>query len=680
MNTRLSIITGMVLVLFLSSCTTATATLPPASPTHETQLEEIPTPSPTDSTPAPETEQIPVSIHTIHMFDVETGWGIGQIEDSSDLILSTNDGGVTWMDVSPPEMQTGASALQADAAFIDMQHAWVLYNGSTNVWSTADAGATWSPAPALPSGVLGARFFALDSQNGWLLRSLEAGMSQVWEALFFTSTSGERWVKLVDPQEPSSFARFGKTGWDFSSSQNGWMTHNSQGVSASVFFQRTSDGGASWENVNLSPPPDKPALFENSLCYTHSPKLFSASSGLVALSCSTFEPDEERHYLYSTEDNGSNWTILDYPGGELYFTPDGVIFAAGSELAISRDRGMTWELRAPLAWDAELSFVSAEIIFASAEQDGAHNLYTSRDGGETWTQLEPVLQNRRKPPASQTGEPAADAFSGEFAFLSFRANPDDYDVSDLYLASLSDTEPLRLTDGSSYIDSYDWDPTGSMIVLSSNLDGDLDLYLMTLDTGSWRQLTRNDTPDTMPAFSPDGRLIAFVQGERGSEEIHLLDLSLEATRRLAEGTTPAWYPDGSMLLVSRPFDGLYTVDSETAEESLLIDSTEHGYDHYPVFSPSGDLLLTASNRHSPGDFLVEAPYLFEANGRLLGRVGADWGSPPYAWLPDGSGLLVTSNFLMMAELQLLDLNGTVQPLSLEDPSGWFPRFRPGFWQ
>jgi len=692
MQSKLSLILAILTTVLLGACTAAAPstgtpviTFAPSS----APLAEEPTLSPEPVPLDPVTLSAPLSIHTIHMLDETRGWAIGsapeltadQPASAHDLILITSDGGRTWTDVSPPESFPEGS-LQADAAFIDSDHAWVVYTGSSMVWSTSDGGATWTTSPALPAGMMGSRFFALDSQNGWLLRSLEAGMSQVWEALFRTASGGASWQIVVDPYNSENFCRFSKTGWHFLDTSSGWMTHNSHGVSASIYFQGTTDGGLTWGDYELQPPAELPDLFEESLCWTHSPQLYNPGEGLVALSCTTMEPGEAFHYLYSTTDDGSNWTITPYPGGDLYFLPENVIFAADQQLAKSPDRGTTWEVIGPLEWDAQFNFISSELIFAAARIQEIHSLFRSDDAGQTWDQLEPVLL-QPDPADFSTGEtPAAPdtgtgPFTGEFAFLSYRANPENYDLSDLYLASMQESEPTRLTESGSMINSFDWDPTGTMIVLSSDLDGDRELYLMPLNSGEWQRLTRNETSDRLPAFSPDGRQIAYVTGSWGSEQVHLYDLSTQGSRLLAPGTTPAWSPDGSTLLIFRENDGLYSVDPETGGELRLIDSSGNGLDHFPAFSPSGNLLLAASNRHSPGDYLVEAPWLFEADGTPIGRVGTGWGSPPYAWLPDGSGLLVTSDFLMLAQLRLLDLNGGLQDLPLDDPSGWFPRIRPG---
>ena len=383
MKKKFPILYPILAALILAACTTSTSTTAAPTSTPEPPPVESPSSTPTEELPETEVTTVEVNIHTIHMFNTGTGWAIGQTDNLSDQILFTNDGGNTWVNVSPPEVPSPGTTLEADAAFIDPQHAWVVFTGSSNIWSTQDAGVTWTPAPALPSGVIGALFFALDSQNGWVLRSIEAGMSQVWEALFHTSSGGEMWTKLFDPNEESSFANFSKTGWDFVDARNGWMTHDSHGVSASVFFQKTEDGGQTWQNIELPPPPDQPDLFDRALCYTHSPNLESSNSGMVALYCKTVDPELEFSYLYTTSDGGNTWSVLSYPGGDLYYLPDNTIIATGITITKSVDGGERWELLDDLEWDAEYDVVSQEIIFATFENEGTRFLCKTLDGCKT---------------------------------------------------------------------------------------------------------------------------------------------------------------------------------------------------------------------------------------------------------------------------------------------------------
>jgi hypothetical protein len=70
--------------------------------------------------------------------------------------------------------------------------------------------------------------------------------------------------------------------------------------------------------------------------------------------------------------------------------------------------------------------------------------------------------------------------------------------------------------------SYDsapaWSPDGRQIAFESNLDGDMEIFVMNADGSNVRQLTHNTLWDEGPAWSPDGTRFAF---SRGADDLHL---------------------------------------------------------------------------------------------------------------------------------------------------------------
>lgn len=105
------------------------------------------------------------------------------------------------------------------------------------------------------------------------------------------------------------------------------------------------------------------------------------------------------------------------------------------------------------------------------------------------------------------------------------------------------------------IDALSWSPDGSRIVLSAyrhNPHGGL--YVVDLATRRLRPLLVDGAGARAPAWSPDGRSIAFVRGAESSSSIWLLDLRTGMTRRLTHGgvdVAPAWAPDGKALVFIR---------------------------------------------------------------------------------------------------------------------------------
>ncbi|HEY2829269.1 MAG TPA: BamA/TamA family outer membrane protein [Thermoanaerobaculia bacterium] len=131
-----------------------------------------------------------------------------------------------------------------------------------------------------------------------------------------------------------------------------------------------------------------------------------------------------------------------------------------------------------------------------------------------------------------------------------------------------------------------WSPAGNVIAISGQKTGVTDLFLYNLDTKAVRQLTDDKYADMQPAWSPDGKQIAFVT-DRGAGadpallhfgdmtiatidldggQVHLLPL-FSNTRHIS----PQYAPDGrSLYFIANP-EGVpdvyrYTFASNTIEK------------------------------------------------------------------------------------------------------------------
>jgi Tol biopolymer transport system component len=79
-----------------------------------------------------------------------------------------------------------------------------------------------------------------------------------------------------------------------------------------------------------------------------------------------------------------------------------------------------------------------------------------------------------------------------------------------------------------------WSPDGRKIAFVSHRDGNSDVYVMNTDGSGQRSLTRNPAFDADPAWSPDGRKLAFVGKRDGSYGVHVMNADGSGQRRLAQ--------------------------------------------------------------------------------------------------------------------------------------------------
>ena len=133
-----------------------------------------------------------------------------------------------------------------------------------------------------------------------------------------------------------------------------------------------------------------------------------------------------------------------------------------------------------------------------------------------------------------------------------------------------------------------WSPDGRKIAVVSHDD----VFVMNADGSGTRRLTRNPASDSAPAWSPDGRKIAFVSDRDGTYEVYVMNadgsgqLALGARTVGGRGRSvgavaapddaPAWSPDGRKIAFVSDRDGTFEVYVMNADGSGQQRLTQHG--------------------------------------------------------------------------------------------------------
>lgn len=121
-------------------------------------------------------------------------------------------------------------------------------------------------------------------------------------------------------------------------------------------------------------------------------------------------------------------------------------------------------------------------------------------------------------------------------------------------------------------------PDGRQVAFASDRSGSFEIWAAHLDGGAPRQLTRLGEPATgWPSWSPDGLRIAFTSNLHGHGDLFLTSTGGEVVERLTDDPTtdqaPTWSPDGRFLYYSSLREGKWQIrrlDLETRRSTLVL--------------------------------------------------------------------------------------------------------------
>jgi TolB protein len=176
-------------------------------------------------------------------------------------------------------------------------------------------------------------------------------------------------------------------------------------------------------------------------------------------------------------------------------------------------------------------------------------------------------------------------------------------------------------------------------------------------------------PIISPAWSPDGRELAYVSFESQKAVVYAQDV-LSGKRRVianfrGSNSAPAWSPDGQTIAA--------TLSRETGSQLYLMDrnggnvrrlTSSQAIDTEPVFTSDGKSIYFVSDRGGGPQI-----YRIGAGGGGVERItfGGNYNISP-AISPDGRTLAYVNRQGNSFKLQTLDLSPGAQPVSLTDTS------------
>jgi len=313
-------------------------------------------------------------------------------------------------------------------------------------------------------------------------------------------------------------------------------------------------------------------------------------------------------------DTGQSHTVVKggtrarYASGHLLYFQSGTLYAVPFDLRTMRTTGAP----KPILGDVE-SFPQAGVAFYDVSSDGTI-FYLPRDTGPEQTELVWVDRSGRISPAADRRQNYIDACLSPDEKSILVSIRDRNARVDLWMYEIARQSWTRVTSEPESVNAR-WSPDGTRFVFASNRNGAYNLFLMSSDLAtpatqitnskdwvfaySWspdgkRILITRQTQATgsdlwflsldpvvemkpflvtsaledVPAFSPDGRWIAYHSDASGQGEVYLVSADGRGRKWMVSnegGTDPRWNPNGKEILYRR-IDDFMSVEIKTAPQ------------------------------------------------------------------------------------------------------------------
>lgn len=158
---------------------------------------------------------------------------------------------------------------------------------------------------------------------------------------------------------------------------------------------------------------------------------------------------------------------------------------------------------------------------------------------------------------------------------------------------------LRQLTSVAYASFPDLSPDGSRIVFDGQMPGDAndDIFVMNSDGSGLRRLTSDSGNNDYPAWSPDGRQIAFVSDRTGVEQVFVMRADGTRPAQLtfapvAHDEVPDWRPDGRQIAYAQgdpgPDEKIWVMNADGSNPHQITFGTAD--DFGPAWSPDGQHL------------------------------------------------------------------------------------------
>jgi len=258
------------------------------------------------------------------------------------------------------------------------------------------------------------------------------------------------------------------------------------------------------------------------------------------------------------------------------------------------------------------------------------------------------------------------AFDTRIAYITSIRDPKGKEKVHLRVADADGYNPHTIVSSSDPLMSPAWSPDGRRLAYVSFEKSRPSIWVQDVFSGKREKLTSFKGINGAPAWSPDGRYLALTLSKDGNPDIFIMDVRRRSlrplTRHWAIDTEPSWSPDGKFIVFTSDRGGapqIYRVAASGGKAERV--TFEGTYNARASYAPDGRYLTLVTRVN--GDYRIGLLDTSNGSLQILSRGKLDE-SPSFA--PNGSMIIYAGTDKGRGVLAAVSTDGRVrQRLALQ---------------